>query len=162
MKRRRLQRSQERIFIMVNLLVGIPENPRTLQTERNKTGIKSRNKIKGGMAVPRGGYERLHESSLTRFCAVQIGVRTFDQLDDNGCFSLFISSIRFGAWQDFNPLRAPLIYWFMDAVDAIKLWSRSLPDFTFAAFIIQCEFRAGDLREISKVIYERHKSIYNL
>lgn len=49
---------------MVNLLVDIPENPHNLREEKKTIG-KSRNKIKGKMALSRGGYERLHRKSLT-------------------------------------------------------------------------------------------------
>lgn len=50
---------RDRIFIMVNLLVGMPVNSNAMRTMKGKgihtqteRGIKTRNKIKGKMVLP--------------------------------------------------------------------------------------------------------------
>lgn len=147
-----LHRSQERIFIMVNLLVGILENPHTQQRGRKKTGIKSRNKIKGGMALARGGYDRLHSSSLTRFsCGTDWSAHIWP---DRRQWMLFV--LLSSRW-DFGALRSKTLIRFVHRW-YIELWMqwKQLADFTFAAFIILCEFSAENQSGMQKLLHERH------
>lgn len=106
--------------------------------KKNELGLNREIKLTAKWYLfPRGGHERLHGRSLTRFCAAQIAVRAFDQHISLRyrllpfLLSICSNPIEASEWEILSRCRSVLRetlfhLQFMNAVEAIKWQIRSV------------------------------------